>query len=168
MPDTAVVYVGLGSNQDQPVRQVRTACRELADLPATRLLICSPLYKSAPLGPPDQPDYVNAVAALETGLTAAALLTELQALETHHGRVRGAVRWGPRTLDLDLLLYGDAVIDTPALQVPHPGLPERVFVLYPLVDIAPELEVPGQGPVRQLLARCAKARIEVLGETADE
>jgi 2-amino-4-hydroxy-6-hydroxymethyldihydropteridine diphosphokinase len=168
MRSPTVVYIGLGSNQDQPVRQVRTACRELAHLPATRLLICSPLYKSAPLGPPDQPDYINAVAALETGLAPTALLVELQALEARHGRVRGAVRWGPRSLDLDLLLYGDAVIDTPDLRVPHPGLPERVFVLYPLVDIAPDLEVPGQGPVKQLLARCAQARIEAIGETTGE
>lgn len=168
MQSRVVAYIGLGSNQDQPVRQVRTACRELASLPATRLLACSPLYKSAPLGPPDQPDYINAVAALETGLAPSVLLTELQALEVRHGRVRGALRWGPRSLDLDLLLYGNAVIDTPDLRVPHPGLPERVFVLYPLVDIAPDLEAPGLGPVKLLLARCAQDRIEALGETTGE
>lgn len=168
MQDTVVAYIGLGSNQDHPVRQLRTAIKALASFPSTRLLVASPLYKSAPLGPADQPDYINAVAALETGLAPSALLAALQVLETRHGRVRGALRWGPRSLDLDLLLYGDAVINTPDLQVPHPGLPERVFVLYPLADIAPDLDVPGHGPVKQLLAHCAQARIEVLGEAADE
>lgn len=164
MQDRVVAYIGLGSNQDDPVQQVCSAIDELKHLPSTRLLAHSPLYKSAPLGPSNQPDYVNAVVALETGLAPAELLGGLQALENDHGRVRGPVRWGPRTLDLDLLLYGDAVIDTPNLQVPHPGLPARAFVLYPLADIAPELDVPGQGRVKQLLAQCAKARIEVLGE----
>ncbi|HEX5339625.1 MAG TPA: 2-amino-4-hydroxy-6-hydroxymethyldihydropteridine diphosphokinase [Gammaproteobacteria bacterium] len=161
-------YVGLGSNQDDPVHQVRSAFEELTHLPATQLLARSPLYRSAPLGPPEQPDYINAVAKLETGLTAFALLAALQLVETAHGRIRGALRWGPRTLDLDLLLYGGATINTPALQVPHPGLPERGFVLYPLADIAPDLEVPGHGPVKALLAHCAGSEIELLGETADE
>ncbi|MGH8369338.1 MAG: 2-amino-4-hydroxy-6-hydroxymethyldihydropteridine diphosphokinase [Gammaproteobacteria bacterium] len=168
MRNTVVAYIGLGSNQDHPVRQVRSAIDELAQLPSTRLLKSSPLYKSAPLGPADQPDYINAVAALETGLAPPALLAELQTIERQHGRVRGASRWGPRSLDLDLLLYGEVRIDTPELQVPHPGLPERLFVLYPLADIAPDLEVPGYGPLRQLLARCTQTRIELLGETADE
>jgi 2-amino-4-hydroxy-6-hydroxymethyldihydropteridine diphosphokinase len=168
MQNMVVAYIGLGSNQDHPVRQVRKAIEELAGLPSTRLLTSSPLYKSAPLGPADQPDYINAVTALETGLTPSALLNALQALEGRHGRVRGGVRWGPRNLDLDLLLYGNAIIDAPDLQVPHPGLPERGFVLYPLADIAPDFDVPGHGPVKQLLARCAQARIEVLGEAADE
>jgi len=165
---TVAAYVGLGSNQDRPIHHVRTAIAELAALPATRVRIASRLYRSAPMGPPDQPDYINAVVELDTGLTSEALLAELQALEIRHGRVRGALRWGPRSLDLDLLLYGDAVIDTADLQVPHPGVPERLFVLYPLADIAPDLEVPGYGQVSRLLANCAPARIEVLGESADE
>lgn len=168
MRASVVAYIGLGSNQDNPARQVRQAIEELNLLPASRLLQCSPLYKSAPLGPSEQPDYINAVAALATGLVPAALLSELQSLETRHGRIRGAPRWGPRTLDLDILLYGDAVIDTPALRVPHPGLHERLFVLYPLVNIAPDLVVPESGPVKRLLAQCPQARIELLGATTDE
>ena len=168
MHDSVIAYVGLGSNQDNPVGQVRHALAELAVLPATRLFVSSRIYRSAPLGPANQPDYINAVAALETRLPADTLLAALQAIESRHGRVRGPVRWGPRTLDLDLLLYGDAVIDAPDLQVPHPGLPERVFVLYPLNEIAPRLAVPGRGTVRELLQQCAPARIEVLGDTLDE
>lgn len=168
MSGRVVAYVGLGSNQQHPVRQVRDAFRALAGVPRTRLMAQSPLYKSAPLGPPDQPDFINAVAALETALPAAELLHALQAIETAHGRVRGGLRWGPRTLDLDLLLYGDAVIRTPQLQVPHPGLPERGFVLYPLADLAPALDVPGHGTVKALLAHCAPSDIELLGESADD
>ncbi|HET7921404.1 MAG TPA: 2-amino-4-hydroxy-6-hydroxymethyldihydropteridine diphosphokinase [Gammaproteobacteria bacterium] len=168
MSSTVIAYIGLGSNQDHPIRQVRRALEELAQLPASRLLAQSGLYRSAPLGPSAQPDFINAVAALETGLAAPALLSALQALETAHGRVRGALRWGPRTLDLDLLLYGETVLHTPALQLPHPGLPERAFVLYPLADIAPDLVIPGHGVVRELAARCAPSGITSLGDAAHE
>lgn len=165
---TVTAYVGLGSNQDRPVQQVRTAIGELAALPETRVQAASRLYRSAPLGPANQPDYINAAVALDTGLAPDALLAEMRSLESRHGRVRAAVRWGPRSLDLDLLLYGDATINTADLQVPHPGVSERLFVLYPLADIAPDLEVPGHGSVATLLANCAPARIEVLGESTDE
>lgn len=147
-------YVGLGSNLDHPIDHVDRALGELERLPSTRCTARSALYRSDPMGPADQPEYINAVAALETGLSALALLAELQRIETAHGRVRDGTRWGPRTLDLDLLLYDGQIIDTPQLQVPHPGLHERPFVLYPLAEIEPQLVVPGQGSLQQLLARC--------------
>lgn len=153
-------YVGLGSNQSDPARQVRAALTELAGLPQTALVARSSLYRSAPLGPPDQPDYVNAVAGLDSGLSALELLHALQAIETAHGRVRGGVRWGPRTLDLDLLLYDDASFDAPELTVPHPGLHRRAFVLYPLEEIAAGLSIPGHGKLTALLARVSSEGLE--------
>ena len=155
-------YLGLGANLDDPARQVRRAFDELAALPASHLVSRSPLYKSPPLGPPDQPDYVNAVAALETMLTPLELLAALRAIEVQHGRKRDGTRWGPRSLDLDILLYGDLVVDSPELSLPHPGLHERVFVLYPLYDVAPELQIPGRGRVRELRERLGAAPIERL------
>jgi 2-amino-4-hydroxy-6-hydroxymethyldihydropteridine diphosphokinase len=146
------VYVGIGANLDDPVQQVTSALRELAALPQTSLTKASSLYRTPPMGPPDQPDYINAVAALETSLAPLALLDELQHLEQLHRRVRGAERWGPRTLDLDLLLYGDECIAHPRLSVPHPGLAQRAFVLLPLAEIAPAVTVPGLGPVSTLCA----------------
>ena len=160
-------FIGLGSNLDDPRRQVRTALAELAELPASRVSAVSSLYRSAPLQgadvPQGQPDYINAVARLESALTAEALLDALQAIETRHGRMRNA-HWGPRTLDLDILLYGDMRIDTPRLRVPHPGLAERNFVLQPLAEIAPDLDIPGLGPLRELLARCPRTELERLAE----
>jgi len=153
---TTRAYIGLGSNLDDPAAQVRRALDALVRLPDSRLHSHSSLYHSAPLGPADQPDYVNAVAALDTDLDAHALLHALQAIETAQGRVRGDQRWGPRTLDLDLLLYGDAVIDDAELTVPHPGLPVRAFVLYPLMEIVPGLTVPGRGSLQELVARCPR------------
>lgn len=147
------VYIGLGSNLAEPAMQVRRACEALGQLPESRLLACSSLYSSPPMGPPDQPDYINAVAALETPLSPHDLLAELQAIEQAQGRVRER-RWGARTLDLDLLLYGDRQIDDQQLTVPHVGLPERAFVLYPLQEIAPTLVIPGQGPLADLVTRC--------------
>ena len=135
------VYVGLGSNLDAPRTRIRRAVEAMAALSATRLLQLSPLYRSPPMGPPDQPDYLNAVAEVETGLAPLALLDVLQAIEQRQGRVRGE-RWGPRTLDLDILLYGDRRISFPRLQVPHPGLLQRPFVLVPLADIAPRMVMP--------------------------
>src|SRR5690606_808780 len=117
-----VAFVALGSNLDDPERQVARAFDALARLPDTALTARSRLYRSAPLGDADQPDYVNAVARLETRLAARELLDALLAVERAHGRVRDGERWGPRTLDLDLVLYGDEVIDEPGLRVPHPGL----------------------------------------------
>lgn len=157
-------YVGLGSNLEDPEAQVRRALDELAGIPATRVTARSPLYKSAPLGPQDQPDYINAVAALDTNLTPLALLTALRDIERLHGRVRDGMRWGPRSLDLDLLLYGDVVMATPELTLPHPGLPERAFVLYPLFDVAPQLAVAGKGTVRELRELVSGAPPERLGD----
>ena len=161
-------FIGLGSNLENPCQQVRTALNELATLMLTRVSAVSSLYRSAPmLGmsvPTDQPAYINAVARLETQLSVTALLDALQAIEAQHGRVRSGERWGPRTLDLDILLYGDAQIDTPRLRVPHPGLAERNFVLQPLAEIAPTLDIPGLGALRELVMQCPVAGLERLTE----
>jgi 2-amino-4-hydroxy-6-hydroxymethyldihydropteridine diphosphokinase len=156
-------YVGIGSNLDNPVDQVRRAVTALRKMPATDRVVCSPLYRSEPLGPPGQPEYVNAVACLETGMNPRALLAALQAIERRHVRVR-AERWGPRTLDLDMLLYGTWTQDNADLTLPHPRMHERAFVLYPLHDIAPELSVPGRGRLRTLLESCPPLGLERLGE----
>ncbi len=158
-------YIGIGSNLAQPVHQVLQARDALARLAYTRLLALSPLYRNPALGPGQQPDYVNAVAAIETRLAARELLDALQVVEANQGRVRGAVRWAPRTLDLDLLLYGDGEIGDERLTVPHPRLVERAFVLKPLLDIAPNLDIPGLGPVRKLLSAVSGASLQRVGET---
>ena len=147
-------YIGLGSNLDDPVQQVRGAIEELGELPESSLARQSSLYGSLPLGPQDQPDFVNAVVALDTRLPPLQLLDQLQALERRHHRARGAVRWGARTLDLDLLLYGSSEIDDGRLRVPHAGAHLRAFVLVPLAEIAPDVEIPGRGPVRGLVTGC--------------
>lgn len=154
-------YIGLGSNLADPVTQLQAALAALDQIPGTRCVRHSSLYRSAPLGSKNQrrkgqPDYINAVAMLDTRLTALELLRELQAIEHRQGRVRGAERWGPRTLDLDLLMYGDVRSESEALALPHPRMHERSFVLYPLHEIAPELEVPGQGSVFSLAERCRR------------
>lgn len=153
---TVTAYIGLGANLDEPVRQLRAALAELAQLPESRLLRASSLYRNPPMGPQDQPDYVNAVAALETALEPEALLDRLQALEQAHGRRRER-RWGARTLDLDLLLYGQVQLATPRLTVPHVGVQERVFVLLPLSEIAPELVFPDGTPLARCLATVSLA-----------
>ena len=152
-------YVGLGANLDAPAARLKRVFDELDLLPSTRVAARSPLYKSAPLGPPDQPDYINAVAAIDTGLEPLQLLHALQALETRHGRRRDGERWGPRTLDLDILLYGELALASAELTLPHPGLHERAFVLYPLCDVAPLLDIPGRGRVRELREALGAARI---------
>ncbi|MGB5544397.1 MAG: 2-amino-4-hydroxy-6-hydroxymethyldihydropteridine diphosphokinase [Gammaproteobacteria bacterium] len=136
------VYVGLGSNLGEPVRQIIAAFTKLADMRDTRLIARSPLYRSAPVGPNDQPWYINAVAGLLTLRSPDQLLDDLLTLEREFGRVRGGQRWGPRTLDLDLLLYGHMTIEQPKLVIPHPELTNRNFVVYPLLRIAPELTLP--------------------------
>lgn len=156
-------YVGLGSNLHDPVLQVRRGLTALATLPDTKVVQPSSLYRSPPMGPPGQLDYVNAVCALATRLPAVRLLAHLQGIEDRHGRVRGSVRWGPRILDLDLLLYGDAELSLPDLKLPHPGLAERAFVLYPLLEIAPHLEVPSLGPIASLIRNCPIAGLEKIG-----
>ncbi len=164
-----VAYVGLGSNLAHPKTQLRTALTELDALPQSCCLAHSSLYRSPPMlapGQPDeQPDYINAVAALNTGLTSMELLAALQNLENQHHRQR-AERWGPRTLDLDLLLFGDDIIDLPELTIPHPGLYERNFVLYPLAELlagqAKNFCIPGRGTLASLLAACPRDGLEKL------
>ena len=146
-------YIGLGSNLDHPQQQILQAMDELDCIPESWLVRTSSLYASAPMGPQDQPAYVNAVAAITTGLAPLDLLDELQEIEKRHGRVRER-RWGPRTLDLDLLLYGDQIIREHRLTVPHPGMTRRAFVLKPLFEIAPRLQVPGLGTVEKLWTDC--------------
>ncbi len=152
-------YIGLGSNLADPVHQVQTACDELKQLSESRLLACSGLYRSPPMGPADQPDYINAVAAIETTLEPHRLLAELQAIEQRHGRTRER-RWGARTLDMDLLIYGDQTVVDETLTIPHPGVAERAFVLYPLQEIAPLLTVTGLGPVGSLVNNCPMNGLE--------
>lgn len=146
-------FIGLGSNLDSPIDQVKRALEELAQLPDTQLIQHSALYRSEPVGPAGQPDYINAVAELDTELDAECLLDHLQALEQAHQRVR-LEHWGPRTLDLDLLLYGQETIATARLSVPHPWMTQRSFVLYPLAEIAPDLQLPDGSLLSFHLADC--------------
>jgi len=155
-------YVALGSNLDDPRAQVERALAALDQLPQTRCVLRSSLYRSRPFGPVEQPDFVNAVAGLLTALEPAALLASLQALETRLGRERPAVRWGPRRIDLDLLVHGSVRVAQPGLELPHPGIAERAFVLAPLAEIAPDLDVPGVGRVGALLAQLDSSGLERL------
>jgi 2-amino-4-hydroxy-6-hydroxymethyldihydropteridine diphosphokinase len=158
-------YIGIGSNQGDARAQVLQAFEEIARLPQTRLAARSGLYRSAPLDAPGQRDYVNAVAAVDTDLSAAQLLVALQDVEQRHGRVR-AYRNAPRTLDLDLLLYGELALDSAPLTLPHPRMHERAFVLAPLLELDARAEVPGRGSARTLLARCAGQRVERIADAA--
>jgi 2-amino-4-hydroxy-6-hydroxymethyldihydropteridine diphosphokinase len=145
-------YIGVGSNLGDPVARVQAAFDALGRIERTQLIACSPLYRTRPFGPVAQNDFVNAVAGVLTQLTPGELLAALRSIESAAGRVR-AERWGPRTLDLDLLVYGDRRIAEPDLTVPHPGIAERGFVLRPLNDVAPTLDVPGVGRVGELLKK---------------
>jgi 2-amino-4-hydroxy-6-hydroxymethyldihydropteridine diphosphokinase len=150
-------YIGLGSNLSDPEAQVGRALAELTAIPRSELIACSALYRTAPVGPADQPDYVNAVVSLRTGLSPRELLEALQAIERGHGRQRNGTRWGPRTLDLDILLYGDRRVAEPGLRVPHPEMARRAFVLVPLADVAPAgLWVPDVGALEELLEHCSR------------
>lgn len=144
-------YLGLGSNLGDPVRQLEEAVARLAQLPDSKLIAVSSLYASAPIGPQDQPDFINAVAALETELAPLALLDALQELERMAGRKR-LRHWGERTLDVDILLYGDACIDLPRLTVPHPEMTRRAFVLQPLAELAPGLLLPDGSAIADYLS----------------
>ncbi len=155
----ARAYVGLGANLEEPRAQVLSALDELARLPRTALLARSSLWHSSPVGHADQPDYVNAVAALDTGLGADALLDELQRIENAHGRRRSFAN-APRTLDLDLLMYGEERRSSPRLVLPHPRMHERAFVLRPLTEIAPGAAIPGHGAAAGLLAGVAAQHCE--------
>ena len=155
--------VGLGANLGDAAATLRDAIVELSRLPGTELLRASRLYRTPAWGRTEQPDFINAVALVDTGLPARDLLDGLLAIERRFGRIRlDGERWGPRTLDLDLLLFGDAVIDEPGLRVPHPHLHERAFALLPLADIAPQLAIPGIGTVAALAAGMAADGIEAL------
>jgi 2-amino-4-hydroxy-6-hydroxymethyldihydropteridine diphosphokinase len=151
------VYLGLGSNLDHPVDRIRSAREAIGNLSGVDELGFSALYRSAPMGPQDQPDYINAVMAIETTLAPLALLDALQAIETRQGRVRHPnQRWGARTLDIDILLYGSETRASERLSLPHPGLAQREFVLYPLMEIAPDLEIPGKGRLADLVQQCPR------------
>jgi 2-amino-4-hydroxy-6-hydroxymethyldihydropteridine diphosphokinase len=153
--------IGLGANLDDPAAQVEYALAELDRLPETRLIARSALYASAPVGYVDQPDFVNAVAQVETGLAPRTLLEALFDIEHRHGRAR-SFRNAPRTLDLDLLLYGGACFHEEGLTLPHPRMTERAFVLVPLVEIAPEAHIPGRGAAARWLSACASQSIRPL------
>jgi 2-amino-4-hydroxy-6-hydroxymethyldihydropteridine diphosphokinase len=153
MSVAVLAHVGLGSNLGDSRATIALAIQALGGLPGCELLSRSADYQSPPWGPVPQPDYINAAVRLRTRLTAQDLLGALLDIERAFGRVRPGERWGPRTLDLDLLLHGDTVCDTEQLQIPHPRMASRAFVLLPLADIDPGLVIPGQGTVASLLAR---------------
>ena len=156
-------YVGLGSNLQEPERQLEDAFELLAGILRTRLIKKSSLYRSAPFGGVEQPDFVNAAAALMTRLSAAELLIELQRIENERGRERGDVQWGPRVLDLDLLVYSNQKINDHDLIVPHPGIRERNFVLLPLGEVAPGLIIPGLGHIERLDVSFSEPAISRIG-----
>lgn len=158
------VYIGLGSNLATPLEQLRSALAALAALPQTQLVAQSSFYASDPLGPADQPRYVNAVATLDSELSPLHLLDALQTIELEQGRTRKAERWGPRTLDLDILLFGDLQLDEPRLTVPHYHMHARAFVLYPLAEIAPDLQLPDGRTLAELLDACPFVGLERLNE----
>lgn len=160
-----LAYVGLGGNLGTAEDTLRAAIDALGALPSTRLLRASRLYRTPAWGREDQPDFVNAAVAVETTLAPRALLDALLGIERAHGRERSAgdARWGPRTLDLDLLLYGDDEIDEPGLRIPHPHLHERAFVLVPLCEIAPDAMIPGQGTVSAVRGRVGDGNIRAIG-----
>lgn len=158
MTAAITAFIGIGSNLDNPRQQVADAVAALRQLPQSQLVAVSPWYRSAPLGPKDQPDYINGVARLDTTLQPETLLAALQQIENRQGRTRDT-RWGPRTLDLDLLLYGNRTVTSPELIIPHPQLTQRNFVLFPLYDLAPALQLPDGTILAELLANTAAAGI---------
>ncbi|WP_130834049.1 2-amino-4-hydroxy-6-hydroxymethyldihydropteridine diphosphokinase [[Erwinia] mediterraneensis] len=154
------VWLALGSNLAHPLQQVEEALAALDQIPQTQRVATSSFYRTPPYGPPDQPDYLNAVVALHTDLAPEQLLDHTQRIELAHGRVRKAERWGPRTLDLDILLFGDAVINTPRLTIPHYDMHNRAFMLVPLQEIAPDLILPDGRPLTALLANLDCSQIQ--------
>ncbi len=161
-------YIGIGSNLANPRKQVELAVSRLGVIRNSSLRGISPFYRSAPVGQPGQDDYINAVAHLVTELAPESLLDALQAIEAAQGRVRDGTRWGPRTLDLDILLYNAGFIRSRRLVVPHPEMVNRAFVLEPLHALAPNLDVPGFGPVAQLRLAVDRSRVELMGVSCDE
>ncbi|QTS83822.1 2-amino-4-hydroxy-6-hydroxymethyldihydropteridine diphosphokinase [Coxiella endosymbiont of Amblyomma nuttalli] len=150
-----ITYIGIGANLNNPKKRVQMAIADLEKLPDTNLLIHSSLYRSQPLGPQNQPDYINAVAAFETRLSPYELLRKLQQLETQQGRQRNYERWGSRVIDLDILLYGDIQMQGDDLIIPHPQLAWREFVLYPLAEITRNLILPAGKSLLTLKAQCS-------------
>ena len=156
-----ICYIGIGSNLGDPAKKAQLAIKALQQLPQSQWVAVSALYCSKPMGPSDQPDYINAVAAIETTLTPLALLDQLQRIEQEKGRVRKAERWGPRTLDLDLILFGDQTIVNERLTVPHYGMKQRECVLYPLFEIAPQLTLPDGQSLANLVNNCPLNDLQV-------
>ncbi|MEN8204369.1 MAG: 2-amino-4-hydroxy-6-hydroxymethyldihydropteridine diphosphokinase [Pseudomonadota bacterium] len=159
---TIRVYIGIGSNLENPVAQVLEAVEELEMIPDTILAERSSLYSGKPMGPGDQPDYVNAVAAMDTLLSADELHKALISIEDLQGRTRDGEKYGPRIIDLDLLLYGNHSIDTATLTVPHPGMHERDFVIIPLEEVAGNLKIPGRGYLYSLINKCKSHSLKKL------
>ena len=161
-----ICYIAIGSNLGNPVAKANLAIASLGNMPKTRLIAHSSLYCSKPMGPSDQPDYINAVAKIETELAAIPLLDTLQQIELSQGRERKDERWGPRTLDLDILLYGDEQIESERLTVPHYGMKRREFVLYPLAEISPMLSMPDGKTISDLLSACPLNGLQKYSETS--
>ncbi|QIX95093.1 2-amino-4-hydroxy-6-hydroxymethyldihydropteridine diphosphokinase [Cedecea sp. FDAARGOS_727] len=154
-----LAYIALGSNQASPLEQVSSALDALAAIPHSLVVATSSFYRTPPLGPQDQPDYLNAAVVLETDLPAEALLDQTQRIELEHGRVRKEERWGPRTLDLDIMLFGSEVIHTERLTVPHYDMKNRAFMLVPLLEIAPDCRFPDGQAVAEILANLSREGI---------
>jgi 2-amino-4-hydroxy-6-hydroxymethyldihydropteridine diphosphokinase len=159
-----ISYIGIGSNQQQPIKQAQQAIEALKNLPKSQVTACSSLYCSTPMGPQDQPDYINAVVEIKTQLSAIELLDALQEIEQNQGRVRKDNRWGPRTLDLDIILYNNQQIQCERLTIPHYGMHEREFVLYPLLEIAANLTLPNGTHISQLAALCDKNGLTTISD----
>lgn len=151
-----IAYIGLGSNLSEPIEQVKNAIKKIEKIALSKVIAVSSIYLSKPMGPQNQDDYINAVLALETSLSAIDLLNSLQSIENDAGRVRKENRWGARILDLDIILFGDKVINTERLTIPHYGMNEREFVLLPLAEISPKLILPNGKSVKQLSQNIAK------------
>ena len=156
-----IAFIGLGSNMNSPRQQITTAIQSLGEIQSTQMISASSLYESKPVGPQDQGDYINAVVKLETDLVAIALLDSLQAIENDHGRERKQ-HWGPRTLDLDILLFGDQVIHNGRLTIPHAEICNRPFVLVPLAEINPDCVIPEKGLVTDLVSKVDQAGLTVM------
>ncbi|MGG6134791.1 2-amino-4-hydroxy-6-hydroxymethyldihydropteridine diphosphokinase [Pantoea allii] len=153
------VFLALGSNLADPLHQIDAALSALDALPDTQRVATSAFYRTPPYGPPDQPDYLNAAVALDTALSAEALLDQTQRIEQEHGRVRKAERWGPRTLDIDIMLFGTASLNSDRLTVPHYDLLNRAFMLVPLLEIAPDLSLPDGRSLKLILAKLDRSSI---------
>ncbi len=156
-----IAYIGLGSNMESPRQHITTAIQSLGEIQSTRIINVSSLYKSKPMGPQNQGDYINAVVQIETEMEPTELLNCLQAIENDHGRVR-AEHWGPRTIDLDILMFGNEIIQNDRLTVPHPEITNRSFVIVPLAEIDPACVIPEKGLVSDLILRIDQDGLELL------